>query len=73
MSHTVGLVIGAYLIGYIVLYGLIFAYMQGKYANIAEEDHSNDLSLALSLGVFSWVGVIIFIILSDLKYGLKFK
>jgi hypothetical protein len=70
---TIILIIILYIIGAILSYGLAFAHMQGIYPEVAEKMYKEDRNFAVSMAVFSWIGVLVALGKGAGKYGLKFR
>ena len=71
-----------FLIGYILCaflsYGMLFAYVQGNFPMIAEQQYSEDMGTSILFGLFSGmlgpIGVIIsFLMTGFAKHGFKVK
>ena len=63
-----------YFIGCVLAYGILFAHFQRNWPLIAVEYYTKDIIISVSLSVFSWLSVLIFIIFTGFcEHGLKFK
>ncbi len=79
---TTILIVAMWLVGVILTYGLMFAYLQGRFYLIAEEGYKVDAIFSLIVSLFApfssiaWLLFIGFIKLRDgeqVYYGFKFK